>query len=127
MMTVTEAELQEQVRLMCAQLGLYHFHPHDSRRSQAGWPDSVIIGPDGTMLFRELKTASGQLSSDQKRVAYLLKAGGHDFQVWRPADLIGGHIGAQLASLAGHRLARMPAAGPVAAREAPGGPGAGGG
>lgn len=110
---MTERELQEAVRLMCAQLGLYHYHPHDSRRSSAGWPDSVIIshrpGLPGTgrgIIFRELKTQSGQLSADQKQVGYLLLACGLSWEVWRPADLFDGTIGAQLAALAGHRARR---------------------
>lgn len=103
---MTEAELQEAVRGMCAQLGLYHYHPHDARRSAPGWPDSVILNlATGELLFRELKTASGQLTADQKRVQYALAAGGHDSGIWRPADLISGLIARRLARLAGHRLA----------------------
>lgn len=102
---MTERELQEQVRLMCSQLGLYHYHPHDSRRSTAGWPDSVIIGRAG-IIFRELKTQSGQLSADQRQVGYLLAACGLSWEVWRPADLLDGTIGAQLAALAGHQIRR---------------------
>ena len=106
---MTEAELQEAVRRMCADLGLYHYHPHDSRRSQAGWPDSVIIGPAG-IIFRELKTQAGKLSSEQRHVGYLLTGAGLSWEVWRPADLLDGTIGAQLAALAGHRV-RIEAAG----------------
>ena len=100
---MTEAELQEHVRLMCAQLRLYHYHPHDSRRSTAGWPDSVIIGRCG-IIFRELKTQSGQLSGEQRQVGYLLASQGLSWEVWRPADLMAGTIGAQLAALAGLRV-----------------------
>lgn len=106
---MTEAELQEHVRLMCAQLRLYHYHPHDSRRSTAGWPDSVIIGPAG-IIFRELKTERGQLSSKQREVGYLLAQHGLSWEVWRPADLTSGVIGRQLAALAGQRT-RIEAAG----------------
>lgn len=106
---MTEAELQEAVRRMCADLGLYHYHPHDSRRSQAGWPDSVIIGRCG-VLFRELKTQAGKLSSEQRHVGYLLTGAGLSWEVWRPADLADGTIGVQLAALAGLRV-RIEAAG----------------
>jgi hypothetical protein len=103
---MTEAELQEKVRAMCAQLGLYHYHPHDSRRSSAGWPDSVIISQrTRRMIFRELKTESGTLTSEQKRVGYLLVAAGEDWAVWKPHDLHDGSIGAELAWLAGYRQA----------------------
>lgn len=104
---MTEAELQEQVRVMCAQLGLYHYHPHDARRSAPGWPDSTILNlATGQILYRELKTASGQLTGDQKRIAYALQAGGHDYAIWRPADLVSGLIGRRLARLAGHQIGR---------------------
>ena len=102
---MTERELQEQVRLMCAQLGLYHYHPHDSRRSEAGWPDSSIINlRTGRLIFRELKSQTGCQSPAQKVMAYAMIAGGHDYAVWRPADLLDGSIGAELAALAGHRV-----------------------
>jgi hypothetical protein len=110
---MTEAELQESVRRMCADLGLYHYHPHDSRKSEGGWPDSVILNlRTGRLALRELKTQSGTLSSDrrlpsgivipgQKTIGYALTAGGHDWQVWRPSDLLDGTIAAQLCQLAG--------------------------
>ena len=100
---MTEAELQDQVALMCRRLRLWHYHTHDSRRSQAGWPDLVIIGPTRA-IFRELKTQAGRLSADQKHVGYLLTAAGLSWEVWRPADLVDGTIGAQLAQLAGLRV-----------------------
>jgi hypothetical protein len=102
---MTEAELQEQVRLMCNQLGLYHYHPHDSRRSAAGWPDSVIISQrTRRIIFRELKTERGILTSEQKRVGYLLVAAGEDWAVWKPHDLYDGSIQRELVELSGHRV-----------------------
>jgi|SRR5215472_17895169 len=103
---MSEAELQERVRGMCAQLGLYHYHPHDSRRSEPGWPDSTIIGPNGVM-FRELKNATRQLTSAQRAVGYRLQALSQDWAVWRPADLLSGRVAAELAALAGKKLARL--------------------
>ena len=101
---MTEAELQEQVRLMCGQLGLFHYHPHDSRRSEPGWPDSVIIRP-GRLMFRGLKSASGRLTSEQTAFRYLIDA--HpapwrvDWQLWRPADLVSRRIQRDLVAAAG--------------------------
>ena len=100
---MTERELQEQVRLMCAQLGLYHYHAHDSRRSQGGFPDSWIISlRTGQAMFRELKSQAGKLTYEQKSLGYALRAGGHDWAVWRPANLLDGSIAAQLGQLAGY-------------------------
>lgn len=91
---------------MCDQLGLYHYHNPDSRGSAAGWPDLVILSPrpgmggTGTgIIFRELKSQSGQLTSDQRAVGYLLTAAGLSWEVWRPADLADGTIALQLAKL----------------------------
>lgn len=98
---LTEADLQAQVTSMCAQLGLYHYHPHDSRRSAAGWPDSVIIsGRAGRIMFRELKTQAGKLTPEQRKVGYMLTACGLDWCVWRTNDLLDGTIATQLAALA---------------------------
>ncbi len=105
--TMTEAELQDQVQLMCRQLGLYCYHTHDSRRSQAGWPDLVIISErTKRAVFRELKSQTGRLTSDQKYVGYLLAMCGLSWEVWRPADLFDGTIATQLAQLAGHQIRR---------------------
>ena len=102
---MTERELQEQVRLMCTQLGLYHYHTHDSRRSNSGFPDSFIMNRrTGRLIWRELKTQYGQITSDQRAVGYALTAGGHDWAVWRPADLLDGSIAAELAALAGLKV-----------------------
>lgn len=91
---MTEAELEGAVRNLLTTFGLYGYHTYDSRRSQAGFPDWVIVGQ--AVLFRELKTDSGQLSSEQTRVKYALQAAGADWDVWRPRDLIAGRIQDQL-------------------------------
>jgi len=95
---MTEAELQEQVRVMCAQLGLFHYHPHYSQRSTPGWPDSVIIG--ARVLFRELKSEQGTLTAEQRDVGERLTRAGQDWAVWRPRDLLNGTVGRQLAAAA---------------------------
>lgn len=105
---MTETELQNKVAELCAEFGLYHYHNPDSRRAESGWPDSVILNwTTGEMIFRELKTESATLSSEQKRVAYALRAGGHDFYVWRPRELSSGLIRRRLARLAGRQAAEV--------------------
>lgn len=96
---MTEAELQEAVRKLCAQMGLYHYHPVHSIGSAKGWPDSVIIGH--RVLFRELKSASGSLTPEQKLVGYRLRAAGQSWDVWRPRDWTSGTILKQLRAIAG--------------------------
>ncbi len=102
---MTERELQEAVARMCRDLGLFHKHDPDSRWNRdSGWPDSFIMNQrTGRVMFRELKTQSGTLSREQKIMGYALSAGGHDWRVWRPADLLDGTVAAQLCALAGVR------------------------
>jgi hypothetical protein len=95
------------VRLMCAQLSLYHYKRRGSRRSSGGFPDSWIINlKTGRAMFRELKAQAGKLTPDQRMLGYALAAGGHDWAVWRPSDYADGTIGTQLAILAGSRVRR---------------------
>jgi len=103
---MTEAELQEAIRAMCGQLGLYVYHPHDSRRSEKGWPDLAIIGRGGA-IFRELKSDTGSLTSEQRQVGYLMRAAGLDWAVWDPTHLADGTVARRLATLAGRRIARV--------------------
>lgn len=83
---MTEAQLQSAVLRLCTLLGLSAYHTHDSRRSQPGFPDLVIAGPSGSM-FRELKTVRGRVSAEQEQWLTVLRAGGADARVWRPAEL----------------------------------------
>jgi hypothetical protein len=94
---VTEGELEREVRRLLKELKLWGYHAHDSRRSQAGWVDWVIIGKRA--IFRELKSSTGQLSRDQVRVRDLLIAAGQDWALWRPSDLDSGRIRLELAGL----------------------------
>jgi hypothetical protein len=61
------------------------FHDGFSRRSEAGFPDLVLVR-DGRLLFRELKTATGTLSEAQRRWIAALELAGADVRVWRPGD-----------------------------------------
>jgi hypothetical protein len=79
---VTEAQLQAAVLELCGWLGLRAYHPYDSRRSVAGWPDLVIVGRQ--VLYRELKSASGVVSAAQKDWLRALRCAGCDAGVWRP-------------------------------------------
>ena len=61
------------------------YHTHDSRRSEPGFPDLVLVRD--RVLFRELKTNTGRISPAQKHWGAVLTAAGADFKVWRPKDL----------------------------------------
>jgi hypothetical protein len=99
---VTETELEKAVRRILALNGhprtVYGYHVADSRRSAAGWPDWVIIGGRG-VLWRELKSAYGALTAEQRQVGYLLQAAGADWDVWRPLDFVTGRIAQEIAEI----------------------------
>lgn len=80
-----EAELQEQLRELCRARGLLHYHTHDSRRSEAGFPDSVVCGPGGVAFF-ELKREDGRVSAAQRVWIEGLRASGQLAAVIRPSD-----------------------------------------
>ena len=92
--------LDAHVRRLCDDLDLLRYHTHDSRRSPRGFPDLVVCGLGG-VLFRELKTQRGTVKPEQQAWLDTLAAAGADAGVWRPADLLSGRIGRELAALAG--------------------------
>lgn len=66
--------------------GIYHwlcYHTHDSRRSQAGFPD-VIATRSGQVLAIELKSDKGKLTPEQKVWLDALSKAGIRCHVWRP-------------------------------------------
>lgn len=91
---MTEAELQNLVAELCAELRLLYYHTYDSRRSVPGFPDCVIVGK--SVLFRELKSDSGLLHPVQRRWGSWIRRAGGDWCVWRPRDWRDGTIRREL-------------------------------
>lgn len=92
---MTEKDLLASVRALARDLGWMTFHVHDSRKSEPGWPDLVLLKGD-RMLHRELKTMQGRLSPAQVVVVAALEEAGADVAVWRPVDLLDGTVAATL-------------------------------
>lgn len=80
---IPERAFQSHLTELCAWLGFLVYHTHDSRKSQRGFPDLVIVG-HGHTLFRELKTATGRVRPEQQQWIDALQAAGQDAAVWRP-------------------------------------------
>nr|PZM91078.1 MAG: VRR-NUC domain-containing protein [Thermocrispum agreste] len=95
---MSEAELLAAVRQACRTLGLLCYHTHDSRRSERGFPDLVIVGAE-RVIYRELKSARGRLSAEQRAWLDALVRAGQDADVWRPGDLYSGRIIRELVAL----------------------------
>lgn len=90
---MTEAVLQTRVIAHARATGWLAYHTHDSRRSQPGFPDLVLVSERrGRVLFRELKTERGRLSEPQREWLRALAAAGQDAAVWRPTDLFADRV-----------------------------------
>lgn len=63
-----------------------------------GWLDLTIVGPGG-VLFRELKSATGSTTPEQRQWIGWLTEAGQDAAVWRPRDWYSGRIAAELAAI----------------------------
>ena len=82
---MTEKQFQSHVVRYAKKRGWRVYHTYDSRRSEPGFPDLVLVR--NKVLFRELKTDKGQLTDAQKTWGQLLTAAGTDYAVWRPKAL----------------------------------------
>src|SRR5690606_36045745 len=97
---MSEAQLLATIRQVCRTLGLLCYHTYDSRRSEPGFPDLVIVGlGPGAVLYRELKSERGRLRPEQRIWLDALSRAGQDADVWRPGDFYSGRITRELASL----------------------------
>lgn len=92
-----EAVLQAQIEQLARTLGWLVYHTHDSRRSQAGFPDLVLVhARQRRVLWRELKTQKGRVRPEQRDWLDALTRAGEDAAIWRPSDLIEGRVTQEL-------------------------------
>jgi hypothetical protein len=81
-----EGRFLAQVKTLAKQHGWLVYHTHDSRRSDEGFPDMVMVGPDA-VIFAELKTTTGKLTAHQALWLELLRHTGRvEAYLWRPQD-----------------------------------------
>ena len=89
MREITESSFQRWVGELAELYGWRVNHTPDSRlipKSMVGFPDLTLFSPNGCrVLYRELKSRSGTLTTQQEAWGAFLRAGGHDWTVWRPA------------------------------------------
>lgn len=85
---MSEAALLAAVRDLARLTGWLTYHTHDSRRSEAGFPDLTLVNVrQGRIIFAELKTAIGRTTQQQDEWLAALAAVGCETALWRPADL----------------------------------------
>jgi hypothetical protein len=86
---LTEAAWQDHLigkRGLAPLYGWDHYHTHDSRRSQAGWPD-LVLAKGTRVIFLELKRMRGKVSPAQRQWLERLHAAGLECGIARPDRL----------------------------------------
>lgn len=81
----TEEEFQAAVIQFAKLLGYRCYHTHDSRRSEPGFPDLVLV-KSGRMIVAELKRQTGRTTPAQQEWIALLRSAGVETHIWRPSD-----------------------------------------
>lgn len=82
---LSEREFQAAVIALAKVCGWMVYHTHDSRKSEAGFPDLTLVRP-GRLIFAELKAADGRVSAPQATWMEALQAAGVEVFLWRPCD-----------------------------------------
>ena len=82
---ITEKAFQAQIVQLALLTGWKVYHTHDSRRSEPGFPDLVLVRPR-QVIFLEVKTAKGRISKAQEEWMQLLRTTGNIAAIVRPAD-----------------------------------------
>lgn len=83
---MTEAQFMANILSVARMCGWLVYHTHDSRRSEPGFPDLVLVHT-GRCLFRELKTEKGKLTAEQQKWIGALASSGADVGVWIPSQM----------------------------------------
>ena len=87
---MTEAQLQTVVVGLARMLRFLVYHTRDSRGSDKGFPDLVMVRE--RTIYVELKSEKGKLTPEQREWIAALKAAGEEVYVWRPAEWMDGTI-----------------------------------
>jgi len=82
----SEAAFQRQVIEVLKLNGWSVYHTHDSRRSEAGYPDLTGAHPDRGIIFAELKSQKGRVRPEQTAWLDTLRLAGARAYLWRPSD-----------------------------------------
>jgi hypothetical protein len=93
MMEVTEAELLDAIRDLARYRKWLTYHTYRATRSEAGFPD-LVLARSGRLVFAELKSASGRLSTAQRTWMLALRSldGVVEYHLWTPKQWHDGTI-----------------------------------
>lgn len=81
---LSERDWQSEVIQIAGLGGWRHYHTHDSRKSNKGFPDLVLVRE--RVVYAELKSEVGKLREDQGPWLEALAAAGQEVYLWRPSD-----------------------------------------
>ena len=84
----SERAFQQKVVQTARLTGWLTYHTYDSRRSDPGFPDLVLVR-GAELIFWECKTETGRLSPEQQDWLAALTAAGQEARVIRPSDFQG--------------------------------------
>lgn len=87
----SEIDLQTHILLLARHLGFLAYHTHDSRRSEKGFPDLVLV-KEGRLIFAELKRQKGTYGPGQEDWLKALDSTCAEVYTWRPLDWFEGRI-----------------------------------
>ena len=79
-----EKAFQAEVVKLAKSLGWKKYHTYDSRKSDAGFPDLVLVRE--RVIYAECKTDDGELTADQLNWRDWLLAAKQEWHCWRPRD-----------------------------------------
>jgi hypothetical protein len=91
-LAMSEAELQANVRELARVRGWKCYHTYDSRKSDQGFPDLVLVRKN-RLLFVELKSEKGKPSPAQLEWLHVLMLTRRvETFVWRPSSWLDGTV-----------------------------------
>lgn len=82
---LSEKLFQQKIINLAKANGWLVYHTHDSRRSEPGFPDLVMVR-NCVLIFAEVKTLKGKISTEQERWLYELSETETPTYIWRPSD-----------------------------------------
>ena len=82
----SEKEFQQELVDLARQQGWLVYHPYDSRRSEAGYPDLTMVHLRHGVIWAELKTRDGKVTDAQSAWLTALQDAGQRAYLWRPVD-----------------------------------------
>ena len=82
---LSESAFQDSVRATAERLGWLVYHTHDSRCSDAGWPDLAMVRGN-RLLLAELKKIGGRVRPEQELWLGALRQTPNEVYLWTPDD-----------------------------------------